>query len=141
MKGNGMHTFKDGEGRDWSIHLTVGVLERIRREAGVNLMEVATGDLWQRLVDDPVLLVKVLASACVPAESRVAFADAMRGDAFDGGLAALARDILDFFPGLGRLKAAEKLRALMPAPTSPRIPGDSSGPSPAGSDATPATAP
>lgn len=141
-----MHSFKDGTGTEWTIHLTVGVLERVRREAGVDLMEAATGDLWQHLADDPAILVKVLASACVPSESRVAFADSMRGDALDAGLAALARDILDFFPGLSRLRAAEKLRAILPeAPTPttavPAPDGAPSGPSPADLASTPATAP
>jgi len=113
-----MHTFKDGNGVEWSVHLTVGVLERVRRLAGVDLMEVATGDLWQRLVDDPVLLVKVLGAAI--------------------GVERSSRPL--------RLATLSPIRCEAPSPTPPplretQLDGAPSGSSPAASALSPATTP
>ncbi len=109
-----MKTFKDATGKDWEVVIHVAALKRVRDLAGVDLMDVAGGDLLERLIDDPVLLVNVLYVLVKPqADARTIsdeqFGAALVGGALDAAADALIRELLDFFPrgpharALGRL--------------------------------------
>ena len=55
-----MKPFNDSASRTWEVTVNVGAVRRVRDILGVDLMDVAGGDLLERLADDPVLLVDVL---------------------------------------------------------------------------------
>ena len=118
-----MRTFKDNQGREWTVEITVAAIKRVRGLAGVDLMEVLEGSngLLERLVRDPVLLCDVIYAACKPQadERQVSdelFGASMAGDASEHATAARLEELVDFCPSprdranLGRvLKATREL--------------------------------
>lgn len=109
-----MKTFTDAEGRTWEVLVDVSTVRLVRTALGVDLMEVAAGDLLARFCRDPCLLVDILYVLSAPAPGFEAvkkeeFERAMRGDVLDQAAAALAEEILDFFPRARRLQALGKL--------------------------------
>jgi hypothetical protein len=163
-----MQTFTDSAGRTWNVTVNVGAIKRVRDLLGVDLLDVANGDLLARLADDPCLLVDVLFALCKPdADAKGVddedFGRGMVGGALDEASAALMKELLDFFPSaqrakaLGRMarkiveqeaalaQAAEAMKPLIEAAretpatqTADLRPGGSSGDSPASSASTPA---
>lgn len=110
-----MKTFKDNQGRQWQVSVTVGSVKRVRGEVEVDLLKLGDGDknLIGRLTGDPCLLVDVLYSLCRPQADALGvtadqFADAMAGDAVEAATMALLGDIADFFPS-GRREVMNKL--------------------------------
>lgn len=98
-----MKTFKDADGREWTITVDIGALRRIRDLTKVDLVELIGNNLALALDADPVLLVDVLWAAVKPqAEQRKIsdeeFGCSLRGEALDAALAALLEDLVDFFP-------------------------------------------
>jgi hypothetical protein len=146
-----MKTFTDAAGRTWTLAVTVGAVKRARNLAGVDLIGAATGDLWARLLEDPVLLVDALFALVKPEADGRSISDedfgrALVGDALDGALAALEEELLAFFPRHQRVRAAANLLAAAEAAETRAnqaraalrsMPGGSSGNSPASADATP----
>ena len=121
-----MRTFKDCEGRTWSVTLNVLQMKRIRAHLGIDLVNVITldaggkvkVDLVDRIANDPCLLVDIL-GVCVEDEAKAAgvtdeeFGRALAGDAIDEATTALLDELVDFFPGAKRLflkKAVELAR-------------------------------
>lgn len=116
-----MRTFKDNQGREWTVEITVAAIKRVRGLAGVDLMEVLEGSngLIEKLVRDPVLLCDVIYAACKPqADERQvsdeAFGASMAGDAIEHATAALLEELVDFCPSprdranLGRVLRATR---------------------------------
>lgn len=116
-----MRTFKDNQGREWTVEITVAAIKRVRGLAGVDLMEVLEGSngLIEKLVRDPVLLCDVIYAACKPqADEREvadeAFGASMAGDAIEHATAALLEELVDFCPSprdranLGRVLKATR---------------------------------
>ena len=116
-----MRTFKDNQGREWTVEITVAAIKRVRGLAGVDLMEVLEGSngLIEKLVRDPVLLCDVIYAACKPqADERQitdeAFGASMAGDAIEHATAALLEELVDFCPSprdranLGRVLKATR---------------------------------
>ncbi len=116
-----MRTFKDNQGREWTVEITVAAIKRVRGLAGVDLMEVLEGSngLIEKLVRDPVLLCDVIYAACKPqADERQitdeAFGASMAGDAIEHATAALLKELVDFCPSprdranLGRVLKATR---------------------------------
>jgi len=156
-----MHAFTDAEKRCWEIVIHVGALKRVRDLAGVDLMDVAGGDLLDRLIDDPVLLVNVLYVLVKPQADAKAVSDedfgrAMVGGVLDAAAEALMKELLDFFPRgpharamgklatmlRGELKAATETQAAIEkmgptAAAAPPASGEPSGSSPASRASTP----
>jgi hypothetical protein len=162
-----MKTFTDSQGRTWSLVINVSAVKRVRDVLGVDLLDVANGDLLSRLADDPCLLVDVLFALCKPEADAKGVTDedfgrAMVGGVLDEAASALLKELLDFFPSaqraraLGRMarkiveqeaalaQAAEAMKPLIEAAretpatkTADLRPGGSSGDSPASAAATP----
>ena len=132
-----MRTFKDCEGRTWSVTLNVLQMKRIRANLGVDLVNVialdAGGkvkvDLVDRIANDPCLLVDRIANdpcllvdilgVCVEEEAKAAgvtdeqFGRSLAGDAIEDATRAFLDELVDFFPGAKRLflkKAVELSR-------------------------------
>ena len=157
-----MKTFTDAASRTWEVTVNVGAVRRVRDLLGVDLMDVAGGDLLERLADDPVLLVDVLYVLVKPQADAKSITDedfgrGMVGGVLDEAASALMKELLDFFPStqraraLGKLvkvmqaqeavakEAAEAIRPLAEAGATvgTAAPGGSSGNSPASSASTP----
>ena len=156
-----MKPFTDASGRTWELTVIVSAVKRVRDLLGVDLMDVAGGDLLERLADDPVLLVDVLYVLVKPQADAKGVSDedfgrGMVGGVLDDAASALMKELLDFFPSAQRARAlgkmarkleaqqaavAEAVAALAsmgkPTEASADADGASSGNSPASADATP----
>jgi hypothetical protein len=161
-----MKTFTDSQGRTWSLVINVSAIKRVRDVLGVDLLDVANGELLSRLADDPCVLVDVLFALCKPEADAKNITDedfgrGMVGGVLDEASSALMKELLDFFPSAQRARALGKLLKhlaaqeaavaemakaldatsapadLRPAPADLR-PGGSSGNSPASAASTPA---
>ena len=109
-----MPTFTDAGGRSWTVDVVVSAVKRVRAILGVDLLDVANGDLLSRLADDPVLLVDVLYVLLKPeADGRGVtdedFGRALAGDVLDEASAALMKGLLDFFPSALRARALARM--------------------------------
>ncbi len=147
-----MKTFTDSAGRAWTLVVNVSAIKRVRDVLGVDLLDVANGELLSRLADDPCVLVDVLFALCKPEADAKGVSDedfgrGMVGAVLDEASAALMRELLDFFPSaqraraLGRMarKITEQEVAVAEAAAAVQsMPGASSGNSPASSASTPA---
>jgi len=156
-----MKPLTDSVGRAWEVTVNVGAVRRVRDLLGVDLMDVAGGDLLDRLADDPVLLVDVLYVLVKPQADAKGVSDedfgrAMVGGVLDEATSALMKELLDFFPSAQRARAlgkmARKIEAQqaavteaaaalasmgLPAEASAEAGGRSSGNSPASAEPTP----
>jgi hypothetical protein len=156
-----MAQFKDESGRTWTPLLTPGKARQLK-DAGIDLLDVADGDLWRKMADDPCVMSTVLAEACREerAERQLSaevFADLIAGKVADDAASALAEALIDYLPCGPRIRAVIKIRAelaktaevfkaLIPLPVKP---GDDTSPAPSGgppvgspedmADATPST--
>ena len=155
-----MKPFTDASGRTWELTVVVSAVRRVRDLLGVDLMDVAGGDLLERLADDPVLLVDMLYVLVKPQADAKGVSDedfgrAMVGGVLDEATSALMKELLDFFPSaqraraLGKMarkieaqqaavtEAAAALATIPAAQTADPRPGGSSGNSPASPEPTP----
>ncbi|MBE3133406.1 MAG: hypothetical protein IMZ55_08020 [Acidobacteria bacterium] len=146
-----MKTFTDSQGRTWNVVVNVSAIKRVRDLLGVDLLDVANGELLSRLADDPCLLVDVLFALCKPEADAKGVSDedfgrGMVGGVLDEASAALMKELLDFFPSaqraraLGRMarKITEQGAAVAEAAAAIQsMPGASSGNSPASAASTP----
>ncbi len=113
-----MKTFKDNQGREWSISVDVSAIKRVKSLLDVNLLEIVDGKLLELLVSDPVMLCDIIYCLVKPEadEKEVSdedFGRAMGGDAIDHATAALLGELVGFFPKGKRQvlgKAVQKLK-------------------------------
>ena len=92
--------FIDNNGREWSLHLTLGAVKEINRELGVNLLDPWDGTAIDAFVADPLRLAATLAKA-IPLANEVeaeALASGLRGVGLDNAIAAFYEDLASFFP-------------------------------------------
>jgi hypothetical protein len=97
--------FKDSDGREWSVRVVVGTVEKVR-EIGVDLADI-TGQQMKRLSTDDVLLVRVMWLVCEQQADQKhvtpeQFGEAMFGDTLDNAYEALRGALDDFFPSRKR---------------------------------------
>jgi len=113
-----MAEFIDNAERKWSIQVNISAVKRVKALLGVDLLELAGGDLLQRLVQDPVLLADVIYALIKPQADADGVTDedfgaALAGDAIAEATTAMLEALADFFPspksGLIR-KTIEKIR-------------------------------
>lgn len=98
-----MQTFKDNDGRSWSLRVDVNANRRVKELCHVDLFAVLDGELVNRLLADPELLVNVIYALCKPEADAAQITDEqfggrMVGDAIDGATTALFAALTDFFP-------------------------------------------
>lgn len=122
-----MHQFKDTEGREWTIALTIGAVKRVKALTGVNLLDplgakrrkIGTAilkgrPLVTRLQMDPELMVNVIFALVKPtADSRGVtdeeFGESLGGDAAFQAYEAFMGEWRDFFHGLRRETEAKSI--------------------------------
>ncbi|HMN41180.1 MAG TPA: hypothetical protein PKE29_10070 [Phycisphaerales bacterium] len=116
-----MRSFKDNEGRQWTVDINVSAVKRVRGLTGTDLMQVieGTGGLIEKLIRDPVLLCDVVYAICKPeADARSVsdeeFGRAMAGDAIEAATMAVLDELVGFCPSprdranLGRVLQATR---------------------------------
>jgi len=131
-----MKTFKDNAGRLWQVEITTDTVKRVHGLLGVHLaIETLSGDLMDRLVDDPVLLCDVLYAVCKPQADEAGVSDedfgrAMAGDVIAQATDALLEELVGFFPQGRRevvaqaLAKSRKLRGIAIDWATKRLAGD-----------------
>ena len=114
-----MQSFKDNQGRQWSVEINVTAIKRVRGLTGEDLMQVIEGTLIEKLIRDPVLLCDVVYAICKPeADTRnisdEEFGKAMAGDAIEAATTAVLEELVGFCPSprdranLGRVLQATR---------------------------------
>jgi hypothetical protein len=91
---DGPVTFKDTEGRAWSVEITYSTVKRVRSILGVDIMEAVEGKLMPKLISDPMLLVDVLYCIVKPQADAAGVTDEQFGGALGSGKLYEARDCL-----------------------------------------------
>ena len=136
-----MRTFTDSAGHAWQVVINTNSIKRAKTTSGANLVDILDGELYARLLLDPVLVCQIAYGVCKPeAESRKFseedFYAAMTGDAIAAARTAVLEDLADFFPNPIRGSLQKALAGGKPSPD--EKPGGSSSSSPAPAAATPA---
>jgi len=103
-----MKTFKDNEGRTWTVAVNIATVKRVKTLLRVNLLDAIEGKLIEKLATDPILLCDVIYAVCKPEadETKISdeqFGKAMAGDAIEHATTALLEELVDFFPEAKRL--------------------------------------
>jgi len=107
-----MSSFTDQNGRQWTVSITVADVRRVRARLDVDLMEVLTSDLLQRLTLDPVAFVDVLWVLVEPGVGETTdeqFGQALAGDALQAATDAFLEALALFFPGPKRAVLLETI--------------------------------
>ncbi len=114
-----MRSFKDNQGRQWSVEINVTAIKRVRGLTGEDLMQVIEGTLIEKLIRDPVLLCDVVYAICKPEAdaknvSDEEFGRAMAGDVIEAATTAVLEELVGFCPSprdranLGRVLQATR---------------------------------
>lgn len=87
-------SFRDSEGREWRLKLSIAVAQAIRDELGVDFGDLDEGRLFLRLGSNPYQLAQVLWMLCEKQCDReevspAEFAEGLDGDSIDAALEAL----------------------------------------------------
>lgn len=115
-----MRSFKDKEGIEWNLEITVGTVKRVRTLVGVDLMEAVNGKLVEQMASDPIILVDVIYAVAKPqADERgitdEVFGASMGGDCIGDATTAFLEALVDFFPAPRRgllAKICSKMKKL-----------------------------
>ena len=95
-----MPSFKDTNGREWSVRLDGPTIRDVRKSCDVDLAD--NGQFHERLAQDICLLVDVLWEVCKrhapDGYTDRQFGEAINGDILERASAALLEAALDFFP-------------------------------------------
>jgi hypothetical protein len=107
-------TVKDSKGREWLVPVSVVAIERAKETSGVNICDVARGELYDRMDTDCHLVARILLGLCRPqlterGVSEADFFDSLQGEPIEAGRQAILRGLIDFFPR--RLR--DRVRAMM----------------------------
>lgn len=122
-------TFKDNQGRTWTLAVNATSIKRVKADLGIYLPDVLKGELVKQLIADPILLVDTVYSLCRPDAQAAGitaeqFGEAMAGDAIEHATQALLDECVNFSQNprdraaLGRIvsalwKTMEKARDLV----------------------------
>jgi hypothetical protein len=136
-----MQVFKDSEGEEWTLAITVAGLKRVRAKHHIDLLKVSQGEtpLGEQLGMDHLLLADVIFTLLEPEAntrevSAEEFAIRLGGAALGAAMGAFWQELTDFF---------QQLEAALPKPTTdPKSsPGNASTDSPESSESTRAPSP
>lgn len=98
-----MKIWKDAEGHSYETKITVAEIRDVKTELGINLMDIATGDLLQRISEDVILLCDILyvinrSQAKGYGIDDVQFGRNLYGDALEEATRAFVGEMINFFP-------------------------------------------
>jgi hypothetical protein len=136
-----MKTFVDSSGRTWTVTINTNAIKRAKETSGVSLVDIVNGDLYGRMLLDPVLVCDIAYGVCEPEAkarkfTREDFNAALVGDAIAAAREAILEDLVDFFPNPVRDKIKNALARDGGEETRS---GGSSSSAPASAASTPAT--
>jgi hypothetical protein len=113
-----MQTFKDRNGREWGIEITVGSIKRVRDAVKVNLYDLIDDNFagLRRLLDNPIDLVDVVFVLCeqnakASGINDVQFGESLSGESISEMADAFTQAFIDFFPDRRRAAVLQKLVA------------------------------
>lgn len=111
-----MHSFKDTEGRAWTIGIHVLAVKRVRALAEVDLYALMDGsfEALGRLTEDPCKLVDVLYVLCRDEAERRGLTDedfgrSLGGDSLQQAIEAFVAELVDFCPDPRRREALARM--------------------------------
>jgi hypothetical protein len=109
-----MAVLTDNKGREWLVPVSVVAIERAKETSGVNICDVARGELYDRLDWDCHLVARILVGLCKPQladreVSEAEFCEALKGEPIEAGRQAILRGLIDFFPR----RLSDRVRAMM----------------------------
>ena len=95
--------WKNANGRQFDCVINIASMKRVKESLRLNLMECVSGDLMQKLSEDPCLLVDVLYVLHRPqcemmGISDEQFGEGLFGDALDAASKAFTDALVEFFP-------------------------------------------
>ena len=98
-----MKIWEDAEGHSYETKITVAEIRDVKTELGINLMDIATGDLLQRISEDVILLCDILyvinrSQAKEYGIDDVQFGRNLYGDALEEATHAFMEEMINFFP-------------------------------------------
>ena len=98
-----MKIWKDAEGHAYETKITVAEIKDVKTELGINLMDIATGDLLQRISEEVILLCDILyiinrSQAKEYGIDDVQFGRNLYGDALEEATRAFVEEMINFFP-------------------------------------------
>ena len=98
-----MKIWKDAEGHAYETKITVAEIRDVKTELGINLMDIATGDLLQKISEDVILLCDILyvinrSQAKEYGIDDVQFGRNLYGDALEEATHAFMEEMINFFP-------------------------------------------
>ena len=98
-----MKIWKDAEGHTYETKITVAEIRDVKTELGINLMDIATGDLLQKISEDVILLCDILyvinrSQAKEYGIDDVQFGRNLYGDALEDATHAFVEEMINFFP-------------------------------------------
>lgn len=113
-----MKTFKDKNGKEWQIELTIGSAKRVRDYADADLISPKVGETVAKLSSNPELLVNTLYALCKPqceaADPKISeegFAEAFNGKAIEDATTALVDEICVFSQSPGVRQALKEIHS------------------------------
>lgn len=98
-----MKIWKDAEGHVYETRITVAEVRDVKTELGINLMDIATGDLLQKISEDVVLLCDILFVINRRQAKEYGIDDAqfgrnLYGSSLEDATQALVEELINFFP-------------------------------------------
>ena len=98
-----MKIWKDAEGHAYETRITVAEVRDVKTELGINLMDIATGELLQKISEDVILLCDILyvinrSQAKEYGIDDVQFGRNLYGDALEDATRAFMGELINFFP-------------------------------------------
>ena len=98
-----MKIWKDAEGHAYKTQITVAEIRDVKTELGINLMDIATGDLLQKISEDVILLCDILYVINRSQAKEYGIDDAqfgrnLYGDALENATRAFMEEMINFFP-------------------------------------------
>ena len=103
QKDKNMKIWKDAEGHAYETKITVAEIRDVKTELGINLMDIATGDLLQKISEDVILLCDILYVINRVQAKEYGIDDAqfgrnLYGDALENATRAFMEEMINFFP-------------------------------------------
>lgn len=115
-----MQTFKDMDGREWRLSVTVGSIKRVKQLVDIDLTRLDEGDppLLTRLGTDVMLLCDVIYALVQPQASErnitdEDFGQSLGGDVITHACDALWKELRDFFLSIRRSDQASAIQKQM----------------------------
>lgn len=93
-----MQKFKDGKDREWTISLTYGMMQRVKEDLGIDLLDLKEFTSLQLGIAQFANLLYFVCGVKAQDVSEADFWDGFAGDVFDEAFTAFQEEYIAFFP-------------------------------------------